>query len=264
MKRKDPSTENVAEQVVKKQKAKDGKPKVPKEKKVSKSEQKKEKVLEAYHSAKRKRETAPDNTTSLEADAPLQTSPAKAASEEQELALLGFVDSLTGEEQKVKQIGNLMKTRRAIDDQNVAPVDSLLSCIDSAILENVKDLGVQTLFPVQNEVIPQIVNSCREQFPSDFCVCAPTGSGKTLCYVVPIIQFLSNRTVRRLRALVLLPTRHLVLQVLNVFESVAKGTNLKIEAIHGQTSFKMEQEKLIDSAKNKFALSNFIQTHIPL
>lgn len=42
---------------------------------------------------------------------------------------------------------------------------------------------------------------------------APTGSGKTLAYVLPLVQALRNRTVPRIRALVLLPVQELATQV---------------------------------------------------
>lgn len=45
------------------------------------------------------------------------------------------------------------------------------------------------------------------------CVSAPTGSGKTLAYLIPIVHLLCDRVVKRLRALVLLPTRGLATQV---------------------------------------------------
>lgn len=54
-----------------------------------------------------------------------------------------------------------------------------------------------------------------------------------------------SRIIIRLRVLVLLPTRDLVLQVKQVFDQIAEGTNLKIAAIFGQTSFKQEQESLV-------------------
>ena len=76
------------------------------------------------------------------------------------------------------------------------------------------------------------------------CVSAPTGSGKTLAYVLPIIEVvfplqlypiidhyfkvLSTRLVTRLRALVVLPTRDLVIQVRETFEALGKGHGLKV------------------------------------
>lgn len=47
----------------------------------------------------------------------------------------------------------------------------------------------------------------------DLCICSPTGSGKTLAYSLPVVQMLSSRVVRRLRALIVLPTRDLAIQV---------------------------------------------------
>lgn len=64
--------------------------------------------------------------------------------------------------------------------------------------------------------------------PGDLCVSAPTGSGKTMAYVLPIIEILSKRVVTRLRALVVLPTRELAIQVKETFEAFVKGTGLKV------------------------------------
>ena len=52
--------------------------------------------------------------------------------------------------------------------------------------------------------------------PNDVCVAAPTGSGKTLAFVLPIIQSLKSRMVPKVRALVVLPTQDLALQVYKV------------------------------------------------
>ena len=77
---------------------------------------------------------------------------------------------------------------------------------------------------------------------------APTGSGKTLSYVVPIIETLAPRIVTRLRALVLLPTRDLVAQVRETFDGFAKGTGLKVGIATGQHSFAQEQALLVAGA----------------
>lgn len=77
--------------------------------------------------------------------------------------------------------------------------------------------------------------------PRDLCVSAPTGSGKTLSYIIPIVETLSSRAVCRLRALIVLPTRDLVLQVKNAFDCFSKGTGLKVAIITGHHSFTREQ-----------------------
>lgn len=73
---------------------------------------------------------------------------------------------------------------------------------------------IEYLFPVQAAVGPALCNGFHSYYtPGDVCVSAPTGSGKTLAYVLPILECLRTRVVRRLRCLVVLPTKDLVNQV---------------------------------------------------
>ena len=44
-------------------------------------------------------------------------------------------------------------------------------------------------------------------------------------------QILSSRAVTRLRALVVLPTRDLVIQVRETFEAIVKGRGLKVSSM---------------------------------
>lgn len=51
--------------------------------------------------------------------------------------------------------------------------------------------GLTHLFPVQEQVIPFIIKEHQQPQPfrpHDICVSAPTGSGKTLSFVLPIVQ----------------------------------------------------------------------------
>lgn len=51
--------------------------------------------------------------------------------------------------------------------------------------------GVTNLFPVQEKVIPFVLDEHKSTYPfwpHDICVSAPTGSGKTLSFVLPIVQ----------------------------------------------------------------------------
>jgi ATP-dependent RNA helicase DDX51/DBP6 len=82
-------------------------------------------------------------------------------------------------------------------------------------------------------MLPPLLSSglIPDSTPSDHLVSAPTGSGKTLAYCIPLVEILSTRQVTRLRALVVLPTRELVVQVKEVLDGLAKGTGLKVSHI---------------------------------
>lgn len=117
------------------------------------------------------------------------------------------------------------------------------------LVSNLLEEGHRHFFPIQALVIPDVI--IAEQYSQmmrarDVCVAAPTGSGKTLAFVLPVLNALATRNIRRLRALVVLPSRDLAKQVYQVFERYAKGSDLKIGlAIGGQSDFRMEQEQLL-------------------
>ncbi|KAG8748237.1 ATP-dependent RNA helicase dbp6 [Ceratobasidium sp. 414] len=142
-----------------------------------------------------------------------------------------------------------------IDPASCAPVprpgapDSIGLGLDDQMRERLVELGVESLFAVQTVLLPFLLSTqalhCPYNPPRDACVSAPTGSGKTLAYIIPITQILSSRIVTRLRALVVLPTRDLVIQVRETLEAVAKGRGLKIAVATGQHSFAHEQSQLV-------------------
>ena len=102
------------------------------------------------------------------------------------------------------------------------PIEEAAKAWDLApfLIENLKRDGYKQFFPIQSLVIPDVIASERHSHirARDVCVSAMTGSGKTLGFVIPVLNALSNRQVRRLRALVILPSRDLASQVYQVFE----------------------------------------------
>ncbi|KAI8868189.1 DEAD-domain-containing protein [Ramicandelaber brevisporus] len=127
---------------------------------------------------------------------------------------------------------------------------SELGGISERMQSNLAKFGVKDLFAVQAAVIPELMDTSFASAPSasrgirDLCVSSATGSGKTIAYAVPVIERLAARRIVRLRALVVVPTRDLVLQVRETFEALSKGTNLKIGIATGQSSFASEQQSL--------------------
>ncbi|KAF8514545.1 DEAD-domain-containing protein [Hysterangium stoloniferum] len=149
-----------------------------------------------------------------------------------------------------------------VDSSKTIPIDSLDSdtfgAISTKTKKRLKELGITDLFAVQTVLLPFLLPLLpfdRALYmpynpPRDVCVSAPTGSGKTLAYVIPILELLAARIVTRLRALIVLPTRDLVVQVRETFEALSKGRGLKIGTATGQQSFAHEQAQLVDETKN--------------
>ena len=134
------------------------------------------------------------------------------------------------------------------------PVNKLTVTLPNVIQRNLQKIKIVKFFPVQYHVIPDILSTAQGPLlsdpsgkrPQDICVNAPTGSGKTLAYAIPIVTALMNRVVSHIRAVVVVPSRDLALQVGAVLMDVAKGTGIKVVTITGQSSIEKEQNELIN------------------
>lgn len=100
-----------------------------------------------------------------------------------------------------------MRDAHGLDGENDVEFDAVGISLDARLIAALKAGGVDRLFPVQAAVWRMLHGSAH-----DLCVHAPTGSGKTLAYAMPVVAALSGRVIRRLRALVVLPTHDLVQQ----------------------------------------------------
>ena len=83
--------------------------------------------------------------------------------------------------------------------------------------EALKEHGFHTPTPVQAEVIPRVLEG------NDVVAMAQTGSGKTAAFVLPILKLWHERLgegKRKLKVLVLAPTRELALQIAEVFREL--------------------------------------------
>lgn len=126
--------------------------------------------------------------------------------------------------------------------------------LNKVITANLIKMGVTKLFPVQCKVIPELMVSCKGPLlttlsgiaPSDICVCAPTGCGKTLSYVIPVVSALSPMINKQfLRALVVVPSKDLALQVYKVFTVISKRMGLRVGVVCGHSPLHVEQMQLV-------------------
>ncbi|WOL11331.1 DEAD-box ATP-dependent RNA helicase 1 [Canna indica] len=147
-----------------------------------------------------------------------------------------------------KRVPHLPWMRNPVDiDQLEERPLSILPCLDPRLEEALKKMGIQSLFPVQVAVWQETIGPGA--FERDICVNSPTGSGKTLAYALPIVQALSMRKIRCLRALVVLPTRDLALQVKDVFSAIAPAVGIHVGLAIGQSSIEDEILELIKRPK---------------
>jgi ATP-dependent RNA helicase RhlE len=96
-----------------------------------------------------------------------------------------------------------------------------------ALLSAIDALGFTDPTPIQQAAIPAILTG------RDLIGCAQTGTGKTAAYLLPVLHRLLHGTTRGPRALVMLPTRELAVQVDAHRQELACHTALRGAAIYG-------------------------------
>jgi len=98
------------------------------------------------------------------------------------------------------------------------------------LVKSVSEQGYTSPTPIQALAIPTILKG------SDLFATAPTGTGKTAAFAIPIIQQIMANPQRKTHALVLAPTRELAHQISDNFRKYASGTNLRIALVYGGVS----------------------------
>jgi ATP-dependent RNA helicase RhlE len=111
------------------------------------------------------------------------------------------------------------------------------------LLKAVAELGYTAPTPIQEKAIPLVL------WGSDLIAAAQTGTGKTASFALPLLQmFNKDRTLRgkRIRALILTPTRELAVQVEASIAQYGKYLNLTSMAMYGGVDSQQQKDRLID------------------
>ena len=101
--------------------------------------------------------------------------------------------------------------------------------LDDRLLQSVADLGYEEPTPVQREAIPLLLDG------RDLLAEAPTGTGKTAAFALPVLQRIAigEAGPGRTRALVVVPTRELAMQVAEAFHAYGKGMGARVVPVYG-------------------------------
>ncbi|POS85803.1 hypothetical protein EPUL_002675 [Erysiphe pulchra] len=124
--------------------------------------------------------------------------------------------------------------------------------LQSYVIKSLKKKGFTKAFAIQSAAFQLLLPSPNNE-TRDVVISAATGSGKTLSYVLPMIEEISRHQVSKLRGLIVLPTRELVSQAKDIAEACAeafsKGDNrkfIKIGTAIGNQTMRSEQHCLIE------------------
>jgi ATP-dependent RNA helicase RhlE len=103
----------------------------------------------------------------------------------------------------------------------------------------IDDLGFVNPTPIQEQAF-SVVRSGK-----DVVGIAQTGTGKTFAYMMPILQDLKFSKQPHPRVLVLVPTRELVIQVVDEIEKLAKYINTRVLGVYGGTNINTQKQAIL-------------------
>ncbi len=110
--------------------------------------------------------------------------------------------------------------------------------LNRQLLNAVADAGYTTPTPIQLKAIPFVLQN------HDVLGIAQTGTGKTAAYALPLLMKVKYAQGQNPRALILAPTRELVMQIAEAIGQFAKYTDLRHLALYGGLGPKTQIERL--------------------
>ncbi|MBC8474749.1 MAG: DEAD/DEAH box helicase [Cryomorphaceae bacterium] len=114
--------------------------------------------------------------------------------------------------------------------------------ISKQLQSAIEDLGFENQTPIQEQTFSKILSG------KDLVGIAQTGTGKTIAYCLPLLQELSYSNQNNPRILILVPTRELVVQVVETLEQLTKYITCRIVGVYGGTNMNTQKVWLEDGA----------------
>ncbi len=163
-----------------------------------------------------------------------------------------FPAELTTEESKIRIRGNKKKyfagKKWSVNAFHVPEAEGKVRFHDLglplSVMHAIFDSGFKYCMPVQAQVLPHTLQG------RDATAMAQTGTGKSAAFLITVITRLLRTPIRggrvkgAPRAIVLAPTRELVIQIEKDAKALAKYTNLRIISVFGGMGYKKQQGML--------------------
>jgi len=115
--------------------------------------------------------------------------------------------------------------------------------LNKPLLRAIAEAGYDNPTLVQERTIPFVLHK------KDIICSAQTGTGKTAAFALPILQLLFDKQDapkkgKKIRALIVSPTRELAIQIQENFKTYGKNTNLRSTVLFGGTSIEPQKDVL--------------------
>jgi ATP-dependent RNA helicase RhlE len=108
--------------------------------------------------------------------------------------------------------------------------------IHKSQLKSLADLGFKDPTPIQVKALPVILSG------NDMVGLAQTGTGKTFAYLLPILKQLTYSEQIHPRVLILVPTRELVVQVVEAVKSLTTYQNIRVDGVYGGVNINKQKQ----------------------
>ncbi|MFD2564751.1 DEAD/DEAH box helicase [Aquimarina rubra] len=108
--------------------------------------------------------------------------------------------------------------------------------LSTQLINALDDLGFETPTPIQEQAFSTVMSG------KDVVGIAQTGTGKTYAYMLPILRMLKYSVQQNPRVLVLVPTRELVVQVVDEIEKLSTYLNIRITGVFGGTNINTQKQ----------------------
>ena len=111
--------------------------------------------------------------------------------------------------------------------------------IKNQLINAINELGFEKPTPIQQGSYSPILSG------SDFVGIAQTGTGKTIAYLLPILQDLKFSDQPQPRVVVLVPTRELVIQIVEQIEKLTPYLSIRVVGVHGGSNNIKHQKRAV-------------------
>ncbi len=128
--------------------------------------------------------------------------------------------------------------------------------LSSALQQRLAAAQFTTPTPIQAQSIPHALEG------KDVLATAQTGTGKTLAFLIPVIEMLQKAPAQKARVLVLLPTRELAIQVNEEYEKLRGRSLSKAALVIGGVSEKAQIQSVRGGASLVIATPGRLQDFI--